>query len=91
MKAKTINYWREIKATLHLILGCFRAQKLLLSFEYGVILSQVAKDRGVELTPEIVKRAEGVIIDAFCRYNPTQLAVEMEPIILSIFETDMTS
>lgn len=89
MREKTINYWREIKTTIHLIIGCFRTQKLILSFEYGVILSQVAKDRGVELTPEIVKKAEEVILDAFCRYTPTQLAVNMEPIILSIFETDM--
>ena len=89
MKEKTINYWREIKTMIQMIVGCFRTQKLMLSFEYGVILSQVAKDRGVELTPEIVRKAEEVLLDAFCRYTPTQLAVEMEPIILSILETDM--
>lgn len=89
MKAKTINVWNDTKMMIRMIIGLFGTQKLILSFEYGVILSQVAKDRGVELTPEIVKRAEDVILDAFARYSPQELAVEMQPIILSIFETDM--
>ncbi len=88
---KTINLLKEIKTIILMFFGIFRHKKLLLSFEYGVIISQVAKEQNIELTPEIIKRAENVIMDSFCRYSPQELSVEMLPIILSIFETDMSS
>lgn len=72
-----------------MVLGMFRTQKLMLSFEYGIILSETAKAKNIELTPDMVVKAEEIIHDAFCRYSPTELAVQMQPIILSIFETDM--
>ena len=71
-------------------ISLFGKKKLLLAFEYGVILSQVAKEHNVELTPEIVKRAEQVLINEFQTKSPTKLAVEMTPNILAIFETDLT-
>lgn len=68
----------------------FNREKLLLSFEYGVLLSEVAQQHKVELTPEIMERAEKMIEDEFKDNNATHLAVMAMPLILSIFETDMS-
>lgn len=68
----------------------FGKSKLLLAFEYGVILTQVAKEQGVDVTPEFVKKAEIMIENEFKMKTPTKLAVEMEPNILSIFELDLS-
>lgn len=68
-------------------LPIFGKQKLLLSFEYAIIIAQVAKDQGVELTPEIIKRAEDMILNEFPKKSSQRLAVEMLPNVLSIFET----
>lgn len=68
----------------------FGRKKLLLAFEYGVILTQVAKERGIEVTPEFVQKAEVMIENEFKTKTPTQIAVEMEPNLLSIFELDLS-
>jgi len=64
-------------------------KKLLLAFEWGVILADVAKKHKVKLTPEIIKRAEDIILKEFKEKSPSKLAGEMEIIILSIFETKL--
>lgn len=71
-------------------LPIFGRKKLLLAFEYGVILSQVAQEQKVEVTPEMVKKAEVMIENEFRNKTPTKIAVEMEPNILSIFELDLS-
>lgn len=58
-------------------------QKLLLSFEYGVILKDVAKDK---LDSEMVKRAENIILSEFSKKSPTKLATEMIPNLLASIE-----
>jgi hypothetical protein len=68
----------------------YRSKKLLLAFEWGVILADVAKKQGVELTPEIIARAEEIILKEFKTKNASQLAGEMEIILLSIFETNLS-
>lgn len=65
----------------------YSTKKLLLSFEWGIIIADVAKKQKIKLTPEIVKRAEEVIEKEFKSKTPTQLAGEMEIILLSIFQT----
>lgn len=64
-------------------------QKILLAFEYGVILSETARKRGVKLTPEIMQRAEVMIAGEFKNNSNTRLAVDMSPNILSVFELDL--
>ena len=66
----------------------FGKQKLLLAFEYGVILSETAKDKGIELTPEIVKKAEEMILSEFPGKTPTRLSVETLANILAMFEPE---
>ena len=66
----------------------FNKQKLLLSFEYGLILSEVAKQKKIELTSELVKKVEIMIENEFKKKSPTKLSTEMEVNILAVFETN---
>jgi hypothetical protein len=68
----------------------FGRKKLLLAFEYGLIVADVAKEQNVEVTPELIKRAEAIIESEFRKYGPTYLAVNIVPLILTIFETDLS-
>lgn len=71
-------------------LPIFGKKKLLLAFEYGVVLSEVAKAQGVELTPEMVARAEVMVENEFRIQKDTHLAVQMTQNILTVFELDMS-
>lgn len=71
-------------------LPLFGKKKLLLAFEYGVILADVAKQKGIEVTPELMKRAEIVIENEFRVQTPTTLSVQMVQNLLAIFETDLS-
>jgi len=68
----------------------FGKRKLLLSFEYGVILAQAALENKVELTPELIAKAEEMIIGEFSKKDATRVAVDMVPNILSVFELDLS-
>lgn len=63
-------------------------KKLLLAFEYGVVISEVAKEKGVDLSAEISNRAEEIICKEFDTKGPERLAIEMIPNILAVFETN---
>lgn len=63
-------------------------KKVILSFEFGVVLSNVAKEMNVELTPEIMARAEKIIEAEFKKRTASHLAGHMQAIILAIFETN---
>ncbi len=67
----------------------FGKKKLLLAFEHGFVISELAKEKGVELTPEIMKRAEEIIVDSCQRNSAERIALDMIPNILSVFETKM--
>lgn len=68
--------------------GLYNKEKLILAFEYGLILSDVAKQKGVEVTPEMVKRAEELITKEFKANTASYNATHMVPNILAIFETN---
>lgn len=68
----------------------FGKKKLLMAFEYGLTISEVAHKQKVELTPEIIEKAEKIILDSFSRNTTEKVATEMLPIILAVFETDMS-
>ena len=67
-------------------LPVFGKQKLLLAFEYGVVLRDTAAEMNVELTPEMVKRAEEMILNEFPMKTPTRLSVEMLANTIAMFE-----
>lgn len=62
-------------------------QKLLLAFEYGVILAQVAKEQGIEVTPELVERCEKIISKEFTQKSGDRVALDMVPNLLASIET----
>jgi hypothetical protein len=65
----------------------FGKKKLLMAFEYGVVISDVAKERGMKLDTEVIKRLEDIIAKEFSKKSYTQVALEMIPNILASFET----
>lgn len=64
-------------------------KKLLLAFEYGMILAKSAQEMNVEITPELMQKAETMLENEFQTRNATELAVDMAPNILSAFELDL--
>jgi len=68
----------------------FGKKKLLLAFEYGLVLSETARSRGIELTAEHVERAETMLINEFQSFNASRLAGHMVPNIMTVFEIDVT-
>ncbi len=69
---------------------CYDEEKLLLVFEYGVVISQVARDRGVDLTKELIEKAETMIKGEARTQSSEHMAVNMIPNILSVFELDLS-
>ena len=65
-------------------------RKVLLAFEYGVVLSETAKKLNVELTPEIVAKAGVMIVGEFSTKTAEQLASDMGPNLISVFELDLS-
>lgn len=70
-------------------LPIFGKKKLILAFEYGMIFASCAKDQGMELTPELSLRFEEMLWNEFKTKSSEQLAVDMLPNILSVFETTL--
>jgi hypothetical protein len=65
----------------------FDEKQLLLAFEYGVVMSDVAKNMKVKLTAEIIARFEDILIKEFTTKDFDKVALEMVPNILAGFET----
>lgn len=65
-------------------------QRAILAFEYGVVLARTAIEQGIELTPELVKKAEVMIEGEFSTKTIDNLAGQMLPNIMSVFELDTT-
>ena len=61
-----------------------------MAMEYGLTLSEVAHDRGMKLTKEVVQRLEDILIKELKIKNWKQVCIEMVPNILASFETDLT-
>lgn len=64
----------------------YSKKKLILAFEYAIVMSNVAKEQKVDLTMELVREAEEMILNEFHK-SPTKISVDMLPNILSIFKT----
>jgi len=68
----------------------FGKSKVLLAFEYGVILTKTAQELKIELTPEVIRKAEAMIIGEFSTRTANELATDMAPNIISVFELDLS-
>lgn len=58
-----------------------------LMFEYGYMLGEVAKNRNVELTSEILQRCEDIVLKELKIKNWKQVVLETVPNVLASFET----
>ena len=57
-----------------------------LALEFGLVLSEVAKERKVEITPEITERAEKIFLNEIRTMGLESVACDFVPLILSCFE-----
>lgn len=70
--------------------GSEREKKMLLAFEYGLNLSEVAREMKIELTKEHVERAEKMMVSEFANNTASFLAGNMVPNLLTVFEFDIS-
>jgi len=68
----------------------FGEKKLKLAFEYGMMIANTAHEMEYEITPELMERAEVMLMGEFSSQTAEQLAIDMGPNILSAFELDIT-
>lgn len=61
-------------------------RKKLLAFEFGIVLSDVAKQLDIEITKEIVERAEIVLEKELAHNSAEQFACNMNVLVLAILE-----
>ncbi len=57
-----------------------------LAFEFGLVLSETAREMGVELNPEISARAEEIFISEVRTNGADKTALNFIPLILASFE-----
>ena len=67
-------------------LPIYGKRTLKLAFEFGLVLSEVAKDKGVTVTPEISSRAEDIFLNEIKTKGLTKTALNFIPLILASFE-----
>jgi len=67
-------------------LPIYNNTKLRLAIEFGTVVSETAQKMNVEITPEIMERAEKIIINELRTRSAQQVANDMIGIILSVFE-----
>ncbi len=63
-------------------------KKLLLAFEFGLHIADVAKEQKVELTPELMKRVEKILLHEFQTKGAQYIANNWPALLLSVFETN---
>jgi len=68
----------------------FGKSKVLLAFEYGVILAETAARQGVPVTSNLMEKAELMIAQEFSTRTVGELANDMVPNVLSAFELDLS-
>lgn len=64
----------------------FGKQKLLLAFEYGVTLAEVAKKNKIKLSLNLMKKAEDILLQEFASKKADALGKDMGFVLLSMLE-----
>ena len=80
---KIKELWKRIP---RIPIPLFGTKKLRLAFEFGVIMSEGAKEMKIELTPEIVIRAEEILLDQAKTKSAQEFANQMNGCLLAAFE-----
>ncbi len=61
-------------------------EKLLLAFEFGIVISEVAKNMKQDLTPKIVKKSEEILAAEMDKGSAKDFACQMQILALAAFE-----
>jgi len=67
-------------------LPIYNKREMLMMFEYGFTLSEVAHDRGMKFDKEVVQRCEDILMKELKLKDWKQVTIEMVPNILASFE-----
>ncbi len=67
-------------------LNHFGKQKTVLAFEFGIVLSDVAKTLGIEMTSELAARAETLLVHELRHHDSQYFACNMNVFILALLE-----
>jgi len=59
---------------------------LKVAFEFGLVLSEVSKDKGIDLTSEISARAEEVLIKELKENGLEKTALNFVPLVMAVLE-----
>jgi len=61
---------------------------LKIGIEFGLVLSEVAKEQGVKITPEITQKAEDIFIEEIKINGMEKTALNFVPLILAVLEIE---
>ena len=59
---------------------------LKVAFEFGLVMSEVAKEKGIELTNEMSVRAEAILIKELRENGVRRTSMNFILLVLSVFE-----
>lgn len=68
----------------------FGRKKLLLAFEYGLIIARLAEEHKVPLTAELIERAEKMLENEARTRSASKMATDIIPNIISVFNLDIS-
>lgn len=64
----------------------YRKQTVKLALEFGLVLSEVANEKKIELTGEITERAEKIFLNEINTRGMKRTALSFAPLILAALE-----
>jgi len=80
VKKTSLNCLRKAKPPI------YSKQVLKLGIEFGLVLSEVAKEKKIEITPEITQKAEDIFINEIKINGMEKTALNFVPLILAVLE-----
>lgn len=61
-------------------------KSLMLAYEFGLILSEVAKENNIEVTRDISERAEKILINEIRTKGWKKTVLNMLPLVMAVLE-----
>ncbi len=80
--------WRQLfrKIQPNYYFGKYNQKKVLLAFEFAIVLSDAANQLKIEMTREIVKRAEDLLKKEMEKGTAEDFACQMGVFVLAVLE-----
>ncbi len=78
------KFFKSLKPEWHF--GKYTEQKAMLAFEFAIVLSDVAHDLKIEMTREIVLRAEDILLLELGNQTAEQFANRMNVLAIAVLE-----